>query len=283
MLQWAVARTDKRTSERIENVMTKSPFPGMDPYLEQFWGDVHSRFVVYMADQINDQLPGDLQARVEEGLMVDAEDYSRRVYPDVHVAERPEQSFPAGLTQSNVAVAEPCVVALPSELRTERHIEIIDRNSGNRVVTAIELLSPANKCKGPAREAYLRKQREYIDGGVNLVEIDLIRQGTFVVAIPEILVPRHCRTPYIICIRRANRQSEAELIRVPLQEALPNIAIPLRTTDADIVLQLQPLLDECYRRGRYASLDYTRPLTPSLDSSHQTWTDQLIVSSKASS
>ena len=257
--------------------MTKSPFPGMDPFLEQFWGDVHSRYVVYMADQINDQLPADLQARVEEGLMVDTETYSRRIYQDIDVVEHPEQTFAAGSTASNVAIAEPCVVALPSELRTERHIEIIDRNSGNRVVTAIELLSPANKCKGPGRDAYIRKQHEYIDGGVNLVEIDLIRQGSFVVAIPEVLVPGHCRTPYIICIRRANRQSEAELIRVPLQESLPNVAIPLRPTDADIVLQLQPLLDGCYRRGRYASLDYTRSLTPELNTADQTWTAALLL------
>ena len=248
----------------------------MDPYLEPFWGDVHSSLIVYFRDQINDQLPADLQARVEESLMVDTDDYSRRIYPDVDVAERPSSSFPAGPKSSNTAVAEPCVVALPSELRTERHIEIIDRNSGNRVVTAIELLSPANKCKGAWREAYLRKQAEYIDGGVNLVEIDLIRQGSFVVAIPEVLVPRHCRTPYLICIRRANRRSEAELIRVPLQEALPNIAIPLRPTDADIVLQLQPLLDECYLRGRYASLDYTRSLTPQFDGEDRSWTNELL-------
>lgn len=252
----------------------------MDPYLEQFWGDVHSSLIVYFRDQINDQLPGDLQARVEESLMVDTDGYSRRIYPDVDVAERPAMSFPAGLTSSNTAVAEPCVVALPSELRTERHIEIIDRNSGNRVVTAIELLSPANKCKGPGRDAYLRKQEEYIGGGVNLVEIDLIRQGSFVVAIPEVLVPRHCRTPYIICIRRANRRTEAELIRVPLQESLPNIAIPLRPTDADIVLQLQPLLDECYRRGRYASLDYTRSLTPQFDGAEQSWMNELLQKSR---
>ena len=255
--------------------MIKSPFPGMDPYLEPFWGDVHSRLVVYMADQVNEQLPGDLQARVEECLMVDTEHYSRRVYPDVAVVEQPEQSRPFGQTQSNAAVAEPCVVALPSELRTERHIEIIDRNSGNRVVTAIELLSPSNKCRGPGREAYLRKQQEYIDGGVNLVEIDLIRQGSFVVAIPEVIVPRHCRTPYIICIRRANRQSEVELIRAPLRDVLPNFAIPLRPTDKDIVIQLQPLLDECYRRGRYASLDYARSLEPLLDSDDQAWADKL--------
>lgn len=248
----------------------------MDPFLEQFWGDVHSRFVVYMADQINEQLPGDLQARVEESLMVDTEEYSRRIFPDVDVAERLAHSFPGGLTFSNTAVAEPCVVALPSELRTERHIEIIDPNSGNRVVTAIELLTPANKCKGAGREAYLRKQGEYIDGGVNLVEIDLIRQGSFAVAIPEILVPRHCRTPYLICVRRANRRFEAELIRVPLQEALPNIAIPLRPTDTDVVLQLQPLLDECYRRGRYASLDYTRPLSQQFEGDEQIWIKELL-------
>mgnify|MGYP002635107777 FL=1 len=64
---------------------TKSPFPGMDPYLEQFWGDVHASLIVYIRDHINEQLPSDLQARVEEGLMVDTEDYSRRIYPDVDV------------------------------------------------------------------------------------------------------------------------------------------------------------------------------------------------------
>jgi len=27
-----------------------SPFPGMDPYLEQFWRDVHARLIIYAAD-----------------------------------------------------------------------------------------------------------------------------------------------------------------------------------------------------------------------------------------
>lgn len=95
------------------------------------------------------------------------------------------------------------MIALPDEYPPQRHIEIIDPNSGNRVVTAIELLSPANKCTRADRRAYREKQREYIQGGVNLVEIDLIREGSFIVAIPEGLVPRECRAPYIICVRRA--------------------------------------------------------------------------------
>ena len=35
----------------------KSPFPGMDPYLEQHWGDVHTRLMFYISNQINAQLP----------------------------------------------------------------------------------------------------------------------------------------------------------------------------------------------------------------------------------
>ena len=34
-----------------------SPFPGMDPYLEQFWRDIHARCIIYAADQLQTYLP----------------------------------------------------------------------------------------------------------------------------------------------------------------------------------------------------------------------------------
>jgi hypothetical protein len=254
----------------------KSPFPGMDPYLEKFWGDVHSRLIVYMCDQMNEQLPGGLQARVEESLMVDVEEYSRTVYPDVQVVESPGEPTLPGFIPSDIAVAEPRVIALLDESRTQRHVEIIDRNSGNRVVTVIELISPANNCRDPGRKCYLERQREYLQAGVNLVEIDLIRQGGFVVAVPEECVPTDCRTPYVICVRRAAEWKRAELIPIPLQSPLPNIRIPLRPGDPDVVLRLQPLLDDCYRRGRYSSLDYSRPLNLPFSAFDQDWIDKLL-------
>ena len=58
---------------------------------------------------------------------------------------------------------------------------------------------------------------------------------------------------------------------------LPNIRIPLRPTDADVILQLQPLLDACYRRGRYWSIDYTQPVSPKLDDGDQLWAEQLLA------
>ena len=35
----------------------RSPFPGMDPWLEQRWRDVHARLIVYIANQLQAQLP----------------------------------------------------------------------------------------------------------------------------------------------------------------------------------------------------------------------------------
>ncbi|MFV2070550.1 MAG: DUF4058 family protein, partial [Pirellulales bacterium] len=233
--------------------------------------------MVYMSDQLTEQLPGDLQARVEESLTVDEEEYTRSVYPDVRVVE--ETKAPASLPETmdtTVAIAEPRLIHVLDDPMTDRRLEIVDPGSGNRVITVIEVLSPGNKVGKSCREAYLDKQHEYRRGGVNLVEIDLIRTGRFVVAVPERAIAREYRTPYIICIRRASRPTVAEVVGVHLRDSLPNIRIPLRQTDADIVLQLQPLLDECYRRGRYDRLDYSQPLDSRLDLDDQEWANQLL-------
>lgn len=255
----------------------KSPFPGMDPYLEQHWGDIHTRLMVYMSDQINDQLPADLQARVEEDIVVDAEDARGLIYPDVRIVEEPVPIAADQVERTGaIAVAEPCLIALPEEPPPARHLEIVDRRSGNHVVTAIELLSPANKVGQEGRLAYHQKQSHYIEAGVNLVEVDLIRQGSFVLAVPEVLLSPDMSGPYFICVRRAVRRFTAEVVNISLREPLPNVKIPLRPSDSDVVLQLQPLLDNCYRRGRYATIDYSAPLRPELSPDDRHWIESLI-------
>ena len=37
-----------------------SPFPGMDPYLEQHWGDVHHNLISFAEGWLNERLPRDL-------------------------------------------------------------------------------------------------------------------------------------------------------------------------------------------------------------------------------
>ncbi len=252
----------------------KNPFPGMNPYLQERWGDFHTRFTVAMSDALNQLLPGDLEARIVESITVDFADERRTIYPDVSVFEAESAlSAPVGVS-SSVAVAEPLLVTLRDDPRTERHIEILDSTGGGRVVTGIELLSPANK-SSQGRKTYRKKQAEFIAARVNLVEIDLIRGGGFVLALPERKLPRKRRAPHWIVVRRANHPDEAAIYPVSLREPLPNIRVPLRPSDSDLVLQLQPLLDECYERGRYR-MNYEQPPDPPLAAEDDAWADQLL-------
>jgi len=257
----------------------KSPFPGMDPYLERYWGDMHAKMIVYICGQISEQLPEDLAVHVEETVSVEVGegDQSRWAYPDVQVVEEPSAPPYTRATASGVAVAEPRLVGLPSEAPPARHIEIIDMSSGDRVVTAIELLSRANKASKSGRRRYRQKQRNYLRGRVNLVEIDLLRSGSFVLAIPELAVPADCHAPYLICVRRANRPYLVELFPISLREPVPNVSVPLRPTDADIVLSLQPLIEQAYRIGRWDRIDYRQPPPrPPLNEDDARWADALL-------
>ena len=256
-----------------------SPFPGMDPYLEQFWRDIHARCIIYAADQLQARLPGDLRARVEERVFVEpALGAARSVYPDIRVVERGRGAATSTPSESGPAVAEPLVIYLSDEPVTERYIDIIDVGSGRRVVTVIEMLSLSNKVPGEGQELYRRKQRELIDGHVNLVEIDLLRAGDRVLSVGFSHIPPAYRTPYQICVYRAAvAQPRYEVYRVPLQERLPVISIPLRPTDADVPLDLQALLDQCYHNGGYdEDIDYSADPEPPLNAEDAHWADVLL-------
>lgn len=250
-----------------------SPFPGMDPYLEPYWGDVHSSLVLYARDQIQGHLPRDLRARVEERVFVDSpEEAEGDVYPDIRVIERGRGSGPAAPV-STTRTAEPIIVDLDEQI-TERFIEIIDVGSGRQVVTVIEVLSPANKCPGTSREKYLQKQKELLGGKVSLVEIDLLRAGRPVLALPT---GRRPRERWRVVVRRGWKPTLAELYEIPLRQPLPTIKIPLRQTDADVPLDLQALLDQAYDNGAYQDdLDYEAEPDPPLDPDDAAWLDALL-------
>ena len=67
-----------------------SPFPGMDPYLEQHWRSVHHRLITYAGDQLQRAQPQRFRVEVEERVfVVDDQDERRTVAPDGYVIERP--------------------------------------------------------------------------------------------------------------------------------------------------------------------------------------------------
>jgi hypothetical protein len=256
-----------------------SPFPGMDPYLEMHWRDVHARLVIYACDALQGILPTPLRARVEESVLLETPQGigPHPLFPDVRVVEYTSKRLPANEPTARVAVAEPLLVETEPEQVSEPFIEIIDRASGNRVVTVLEFLSPSNKSPGQNREQYLSKQRNVLASDANLVEIDLNRFGTHTLAFPLAHLQQHLRTPYMACVRRATRRHMAEVYPLPLSARLPVVRIPLRPQDADVPLELQALVDQCYRNGAYeGTLNYAIDPDPPLLSADLQWADKRL-------
>ena len=127
-------------------------FPGMDPYLEdpKLWPGLHSRMVVYLAD---------VRARAGSSISrpsrrVYLEGPEREIVPDVWI--RPSGS---GSPAPDIASPSSAVAVLDEEKPLffkasgleirESYITILDRHSNEKVVTVIELVSPANKYAGP--------------------------------------------------------------------------------------------------------------------------------------
>lgn len=257
----------------------------MDPYLERHWGDIHHRLVQYACDQIQESLPESLRARVEERVFIDSDmGPDRSIFPDVRIIERSRSlrtTAPLPVEQKDqgdgsVAIAEPILVRYQEEAITEGFIEIRDGRSGNRVVTVIEVLSLANKTGKNGMAEYLKNQEEVLAGDVNLVEIDLLRKGRRVTALPQHAITALQRKAYQICVCRASAPSVYEFYPVTLRERLPRIRVPLRSEDRDVTLDLQVLVNQAYRLGRYDDLDYNQPLDPPLEAEDGEWVNELV-------
>jgi Protein of unknown function (DUF4058) len=259
----------------------KNPFPGMNPWLEEYWQDVHAKILVYACDQLNAELPLGLQARVDERLAIDAELEKPHTYlPDVAITEPWDQPARPVLGEGGVAVAvaEPTIVDLGQQIL--RHIEIVD--SRTHVITAIELLSPSNKQASAAVVAWSRKRFDYLRGGINLVEIDLLRGGIWTLPDRSLLKPQPPgRVWNYVCVTRAPWSGQHEFYMLPLRQRLPTFRVPLRRSDPDVALDLQALVDQCYERGRYGTvLDYAKPPEPPLPEEETAWVTQVLSSQR---
>src|SRR5436309_4884024 len=121
-----------------------SPFPGMDPYLEAHWRDVHARLIIYASDALQGVLPRSLRARVEERVLLETPKGlgDHPLFPDVRVVEFTTRRGLQTRPEAGVAVAEPRLVEAEPDPATETFLEFIDPASGNRIVTVVEFLSP---------------------------------------------------------------------------------------------------------------------------------------------
>lgn len=229
-----------------------SPFPGMDPYLEgsTYWTDFHDSLITYVRETLNPLLRPRYPAVSQHRLYV--VEKRRTIWPDVTVLKgRRSRRKPRAAAVATLEPDPPMVVEWEREEVHERLLHTIDPGAGNRLVTALEVLSPENKSPGPGRESYLEKRRELAGGGANFVEIDLLRRGVPTVNVDAEVLERPPPWHYVVVVTRQT-PPRSEIYATRLVQRLPRIGVPLAPKDADVVLDLQAVFARCWDAGPYA-------------------------------
>jgi len=222
----------------------------MDPYLERpaIWPDFHDSLIAYIRESLQPHLRPRYAALTQDRLFVVEND--RPIRPDVSIIETGN----AGTPLTTAAVADsPLVVEMFREEVRQPYLQIIEPAAGNRVVTAIEVLSPDNKVNGAGRTSYLNKQDELWMAQTNLVEIDLLRIGQPIVRIPEHRLEDLKDRRYLVSVTRSY-PTRCELYGFALQHPIPQVSIPLASDDNDITLDLQQVFNRCWSTGPYPEL-----------------------------
>ena len=255
-----------------------SPFPGMDPWLEDpaRWPGVHQALITYLRDAMQPHLRPRYAATIGERIYVAA--HHRSIYPDVMVVQRPlkeaalEYAAEApSISRDDDEVAEPWIISLPSDEVRIPCIEIVQTDTGE-VVTIIELLSPINKAEGAGREQYLKKRAEVLQSQANLVEVDLLGAGLRTIPTPFDATGRPPRHRYLIGVYRATDRDRVAVYPIRLDQRLPRFRVPLRPPDCDIVVDLQAAFERCYDNGAYADLvNYAQPAPAALSTEEAAW------------
>jgi Protein of unknown function (DUF4058) len=272
----------------------KSPFPGMDPYIEVcgLWEDFHHSLIAEIGNALAQAIPERYLVRTgERPYVVLAEGEGKRSHPflpDVRVTSVASPETPS-TTEGGTALAEAATETAaesgPVSMRAfieeeyrEAFIEIYETDPEERLVTCLEVLSPSNKRYGSTGwDLYLRKRQGLLLYKANLVEIDLVRGGQ---RMP--MIDPWPNAPYTLLVARKHQAPFCQVWPAHFRRPLPTIPVPLAKPDPDIQLNLQPMIDTIYTRFRYhRRINYSRPLTPPLGPDETTWlSEQLQTQSR---
>lgn len=250
------------------------PFPGMDPYLEAsyLWPDVHSSLIAAIRSQLQAQLDPRYIAAITPYVVIEkVEPRTERfvAIPDVAILERGTHSSNQGATAVlSAPLTNTALLDIPTRY-TQIEIRSLEKD---KLVTVIEVLSPANKRAGhEGAEAYEEKRQELFNTSAHLLELDLLRAGSrpmFAKPLPN--------NPYFIFLSRARSRPQIEVWPLSLREEIARVPVPLLTPDPDIVLDVGTALKEIYKQAAYERrIDYKEPPPlPELSAEDAVWLDE---------
>lgn len=251
----------------------RTPFPGMDPYLErpESWQGFHNSLIAAVALDLAPRLRPRYYVATEERTYLYTPDRSTFIgRPDLNViGPTLQEAHPAWVIEPVAGVVR-VELPIPDSVR-EAYLEI--RQVGDdEVVTALEILSPANKLPGGGRRQYEQKRLVVLGSLTNLVEIDLLRVGE-----PMPMRGNGHGHHYRILVSRARQRPGADLYAFSVREPIPDFPLPLQPSDAEPLVELNRVLHDLYERAGYdLRINYRSEATPSLAGEDAVWADALL-------
>ena len=251
----------------------RSPFPGMDPYLEHpaLWPDVHNSLIAAIRDDLTPRLAPRYYIGLERRVyLLKADDVAFIGRPDIAVIPHQPQVKPARLPLAEMGLLE---VDVPMADRVEENYLEVHEVVTGKLVTILELLSPANKLHDEGRRQYEQKRDSVLRTRTNLVEVDLLRAGE-----PMPVVGQTPRSDYRILISRGAQRPRAQLYAFNLRQPIPEFPLPLLPGDDEPPVELGRILHALYERARFdLRLDYAQPPVPPLADEDVVWARELIA------
>jgi hypothetical protein len=223
-----------------------SPFPGMDPFLEceKIWPAFQHHLVACLYQTL---LPG----------LVDR--------------------YRARVGQRHYSTEQALFTSIIREEHEEEFIEIRQRND-SRLITLVDVVSPANKTTLAGRKAYLEKRKEAKSANASLVEIDLVMQGQPMLDYSREGLPEW---DHAVTVTRASQPERYEIYTATLQKKLPKFRLPLAADDRDTVIDLQTVFARCFDQANFiAQINYLQNPPTRLDEEDRKWVDDLLKQQK---
>lgn len=108
---------------------------------------------------------------------------------------------------------------------------------------------------------------DVMPSATNLVEIDLLRQWTPVMQLPESL-----QTHYRILVSASIDRPRASVYTFTIREPIPAFPLPLQEGDTEPTINIQGLLNDIYDQSGYdLVIDYRDAPTPPLAPADSAW------------
>lgn len=223
-----------------------SPFPGMDPYLEDdaIWPAFHHQLVLSLYQHL---LP----------VLVDR--YRARVVQRCYTTEQ----------------------ALFTSILREDHVEElieVRQRSDNRLVTLLDVVSPSNKLTPQGRVAYFATRAEGRVASASLVEVDLLLRGQPLLDYSREGLPDW---DYAVTVTRSTQPDRFEIYTATVRKRLPRFRLPLAPDDRDTVLDLYTVFARAYDQGGFGGrIDYRADPQAPLKDDDLSWMAEVLKQQK---